>query len=477
MKSFSFISCLFLLVITCAFKQESNGKKQFDPAKIYSVQDLQEDFLVMRKEMEKKQPNLYLYNTKERMDFVFDSLYKGIDRPMTFYEFFYYITPLGSIIKDGHNLILPGEVVGKYSDKHQGYFPLHITAVGDHLYSDMNCSRDTSIADGAEILSINGKSASEVKQEFLTRMVRDGYNETFPLWILNTYFRGFYGFLYGFPATYNMVYINPNGKKDSIVLPSLPIDTIVKIRNQKYTERVTSQKKKEGLQMYFVPESSIAVITIQSFDPGTLRKQYHQHFRKEIRRFFNALDSAKTQTLILDVRNNGGGDPALSRLLLQHVMTEKFELASRTLQTRRLNPGHHFSRIVNCHAPGFGKGSFKPVRHPFTGRLFILINGGSFSATGEFSSVLKRYKRGVFIGEETGGNHVIGGGQVFNNKLKLPNTGMECIVGTEATIIGDVNENDGHGTMPDYFVTNSLADIIANRDAVMEFALAKAKEN
>lgn len=476
MNSLRVIWIMILFLMICSFNEHSAGKQKFDPARVYSIPELQEDFRAMRKEMEKKQPNLYLYNSKERMDFVFDSLYKGIDRSMTFYEFYFYITPLGSIIKDGHNIILPGEVVGKYSDKHQGYFPLHITAVGDHLYSDMNCSRDSSIADGVEILSINGKSAIEVKHEFLTRMVRDGYNETFPLWILNTYFRGFYGFLYGFPDNYSMVLTNTDGTTDSVNIAALPMDTIVKIRKEKYSARVASQKSKEGLSLRFVPKSSVAVMTIQSFDPKTLRKGTHQNFRREIHKYFRQLDSAKTENLIIDVRNNGGGNPTFSRVLLQYLMGQPFRFASKTLQTRRINPGQRFSRIVNCRAPGFGKGQFKPVKHPYRGSVFVLINGGSFSATGEFASAMKRNNRGVFIGEETGGNHVIGGGQVFNNKLTLPNTGIECIVGTEATILGDIAENDGHGTMPDYFVENSLNDIIANRDAVMEFALDLARK-
>ncbi|MBK8351986.1 MAG: hypothetical protein IPL21_09905 [Saprospirales bacterium] len=35
-------------------------------------------------------------------------------------------------------------------------------------------------------------------------MPRDGYNSTYPLWILNEWFREFYSYVFGHPTTFNL---------------------------------------------------------------------------------------------------------------------------------------------------------------------------------------------------------------------------------------------------------------------------------
>ncbi len=475
MRSLRFFTTILFVILISSFVTKKK-LKHFNPEKIYSVQELQEDFTALRRGIEKKQPNLYLYTSKQRMDVVFDSMFSGITKPMNFYEFFSYITPICSFIKDGHNLISPGEAIGNYADKYQAYLPLHISSFDGKLYADKNYSKDTSLFDGAEILSINGKSATQIRNDFLLRMVRDGENTTLPEWIMNTYFRGFFGFLSGFPTNYSVAYVTKEGAVVTTNLSAMPIDSILKVAKTKYAANVAAQRIRTGIQLRFDSLSKTAILSVQTFDADLLKKQYHLHFKKVIDKMFLKIDSAKSETLIIDVRDNGGGNPVFSRYLLQHIMKDRFVYAEGTLQTRRFNPGHHWNRLAKCRVVGFGKGSFSPLKNAFKGKIIVLINGGSFSASGEFASVLSRYKRAIFVGEETGGNRTICGGRIFDSKLVLPHTRIVCFVGTEATVIRNINENDGHGTMPDYFVKNNLADIIGVHDAIMEFALSLVRK-
>lgn len=463
-------------MLASSFGKGKDRRHPFDPKRIYTIEELQEDFRVLRKDIEKRQPNLYLYTPKERIDFVFDSLYKGIDHPMDFYEFFYHITAVLSVIKDGHNLIAPGTRVGAYHARNSKFIPLHISSINGKLYSDMNFSQDSLIRDGSEILAINGEPAQSIRRKIDERMIRDGYNETLPDWAINVYFRGFYNNLFGFPEKYSISYSGADGNIYTDSVPGERLDTIMKIWNRKYAARVAFQKKRWcGLSLRFDSVSKTPVMRIESFDPTLLKKGYHQHFKKVVSGFFDRIDSAKAETLILDVRDNNGGDPMLAVFLLRRLMNERFVYAEKALQTRRFNPGHRMSRLTRCKIPGFGTNSYSPVRKHFSGKLIVLINGGSFSATGELASVLRRYKRATFIGEETGGNPVICGGQMFRHSLTLPNTGISCLTGTEATVLADLATNTGRGTMPDYFVHNSIEDIVANKDAEMIFALELAE--
>src|SRR5215210_7293731 len=57
----------------------------------------------------------------------------------------------------------------------------------------------------------------------------------------------------------------------------------------------------------------------------------------------------------------------------------------------------------------------------FTGKVFILINGGSFSTTSEFLSQAHFHKRATFIGEESAGGYY-GNSSGFMPVVTLPNT-------------------------------------------------------
>jgi Peptidase family S41 len=467
----------FCFLLLCAFSKDKREarKHPFDPKRIFTIEELQEDFRVLRKDIEKRQPNLYVYSTKERMDFVFDSLYTGINHPMDFYEFFQYVAVIQSFIKDGHNLISPSISSGFYHQKQSLYLPIHLQYLDGKLYADMNCAVDTILYDGAQIIRINDEPADKIKEEILMRMPRDGENETLPYSIMNRFFRGLYCLRSRFPAQHKIDFINRKGMVETIAINSLSYDSIVHVWNRKYKTRLDAEKKMNGLQLHFDSASGAAVMRIETFDQEFLKKRYHQHFIPVVRNFFQRIDSAKSKTLVLDLRDNGGGNPKYSLFLMKQLMNEPFIYAEQTLQTRRFNPGDRWSRLTNCKVWGFGKGTFKPDSKHFTGRIIVLMNGGSFSATGEVTSILSRYKRAEFVGEETGGNAVICGGQIFKHHVVLPHSRLICYTGTEASLCRNIKENTGHGTMPDYFVKNSIQDILSNRDAEMEYALNLAR--
>ena len=46
-----------------------------------------------------------------------------------------------------------------------------------------------------------------------------------------------------------------------------------------------------------------------------------------------------------------------------------------------------------------------PGKFPFLGKVFVLIDGGTFSTAADFCAVTHHLKRATFIGEETGGGY------------------------------------------------------------------------
>ena len=116
------------------------------------------------------------------------------------------------------------------------------------------------------------------------------------------------------------------------------------------------------------------------------------------------------------------------------------------------------------------------MKEIYRGKIFVLMNGYSVSAAGEFIGHLKNVNRATFIGEEAGGNPVtFTGGQSL--AIDLPHT---RITGTIPLQLVEMNvrlKNTGHGVKPDYEIKPTIHGVLTERDVEMELALRLIRES
>ena len=191
-------------------------------------------------------------------------------------------------------------------------------------------------------------------------------------------------------------------------------------------------------------KANTAILTIKSFDNDLLNELYKQGFTV-IDSVFKRLRAHNTQNLLLDLRDNQGGDFETGRHLLSYLIT------SSSLYLT----GSNESKLL------------QPKENNFTGKLFVLINGGSFSNTGIVSACLERDRRATFIGEESGGNKSIIYGEPA--EVVLPHTAILAYIST--TVFPISNDSSDHGIIPQYIVQPSLTDLLTGKDIVKKFAL------
>ena len=65
-----------------------------------------------------------------------------------------------------------------------------------------------------------------------------------------------------------------------------------------------------------------------------------------------------------------------------------------------------------------------PADHAFQGKVFLRIDGGSFSGAADLAALIHHLKRGTFIGEETGGGYY-GNSSGKLLTVTLPNSGLK----------------------------------------------------
>ena len=183
--------------------------------------------------------------------------------------------------------------------------------------------------------------------------------------------------------------------------------------------------------------------------------------------FLAAFDQiAAGSALVIDLRNNGGGNSNEGYRVLATLTDQPF--ATSKWSTRQYLPSY---RAWKRPMPNFeGKaGAWQPdgKRH-YRGPVAVLTSGGTYSAAEDFMVAWEGMARGPIVGEATGGST---GQPLF---IALPGGGMARIC-TKADTYPDGRQWVGHGIQPTIKAAPTVADLRRGRDTVLEAALAALK--
>ncbi|MEB2778641.1 S41 family peptidase, partial [Algoriphagus sp. D3-2-R+10] len=174
----------------------------------------------------------------------------------------------------------------------------------------------------------------------------------------------------------------------------------------------------------------------------------------------------KVKKLIIDLRNNSGGDDQYGALLYSYLTNKPFQyFASIESNTKKLETSDHPGLDVQ-----------QPSMDSFKGKVLFIINGLSFSTTSDICAIAKSKNRGRFVGEETGGGYYGNtSGETF--RTTLPNSKINIAI-PKYKYSNAVKKAKYHdrGIIPDYFVIPSISDIIIGKDVQLEYALGLIKK-
>ena len=426
---------------------------------LFSADQLKSDLQFYKTKLEENHPNLYLYSSKEQTDNLFDSLSGLITGPLTEKEFYRIITLTSQWVKDGHTLILPSAAASGFHNRNSRFLPLQVGILQDKLVLKMNCTAGGFIPEGAVITSLNGIPGTDIIRELAERQVRDGYNLSYACWILDTYFREYYSFIFGHPDSFEITY-EQEGKLYTATIPALGKDSIYYYRKKNYPAARFEKIPGTGLTLNTDSGHSTAIIKIRDFHNEVLKNEYRQSFKKTIGEFFSRIAAEKTEHLVLDLRDNQGGDIENGVTLLSYLLDKPFRVVNGYACLKE-------GKIAPCHGPAMG--IHEPAKQSFSGDLYVLINGGSFSNTAIVASCLKENKRAVFIGTETGGNPAVLAG--YAKDYELPHTKISVQIPEKRFIMTSLAGNTGYGLKPDYPIPASSGITATAADEALQLAL------
>jgi C-terminal processing protease CtpA/Prc len=201
------------------------------------------------------------------------------------------------------------------------------------------------------------------------------------------------------------------------------------------------------------------------------------------------MNNKGTKTLVLDLRNNSGGEDELGKRLLSYLLDKPFTYYNDLLINARVFSFHKYAKLPDVPADMVERqpnGKYRLLKHPnlgiqqpsnptFAGKVLILINGDCFSTTAEFLSQAHYHKRATFIGEESGGGYY-GNTSGVVPALTLPSTKLIVYVPLVSYYLAVKSDQAAaRGVLPDFPIRYTIEELLAGKDKELALALELAR--
>ncbi len=485
-----FVACCCALLYSCA-----SSSKNYDPAKKYSRQELQEDYILLKNILEQKHPSLYWYTSKDSMDMYFDKYYRSITDSMTELQFGWkVVAPLTDKIHCGHTSFAMSKAYSNWaSNKRFPSFPLNMKFWNDTMVVTSNLNRrDSILKRGTVITSVNGYNSTALKQTMFGYMTEDGAADNVNYIRLSGNFPYYHRNIFGISKSYAVKYIDSNRIEKTINLPVFEPrrDSGRRARAVAPVRRDSGDSRQGRLldmrSLSIDTANNTAIISLNTFSSGRLRKFFRQTFRY--------IRKAGVTNVVLDLRSNGGGRINMSTLLTRYVSRKDFKVADTSFAVARsLRPFTKYIRSgwVNnlglffltkknndglYHFGHWERKLYKPKKtNHFSGKLYVLINGSTFSASTIFCNAVKGQPGVIIAGEEAGGGWH-GNSGILIPDMTLPNTRIRVRLPLFRLVQYHHVPKDGRGVVPDIYIPTDYNALLKSVDKKMQVVMQMIKE-
>ncbi|WP_236032825.1 S41 family peptidase [Algoriphagus pacificus] len=390
---------------------------------------------------------VYLYKVDQLK---WDELYKEyigkVQESPNDYEYYRLMQRFCASLKDGHtNIYFPKYIQENVLNTHFGEYRFILSNVGGKaIITQINNSKKDELPIGSEIISVNGIATADYLRESIYPFISASTSYTLEDWGISKMLEGYVG------TSYDLQLILPNGLEKQLTV------TIAKSEEKEFFPGLQTRELLE-LKWY---SNQTAYISLNSFSDWEIMEMFRKK-NKELK---------QAKSLIIDLRNNGGGNTSIGKVILHYLTEDTIFYGSKSQTRQHIATFKAWGKDSYFYDLPFspdtlGAGDKKLLRNKrIVVPTVLLIGHGTASAAEDFLIYADKQKHMTKIGEPTYGST----GQPLS--FNLPEGGLARVC-TKKDTYPDGREFVGVGIQPDILVSKSLTDFLENRDPALEKAL------
>ena len=437
-----------------------------------SVEDMRLDMLFWQQIMEESHVNLYHSISKDSLELLGANLLANYKDSLTHAEAVLLIGRLAAALNEGH-IGLPSSGISDSIYNNAIRFPYLLKQVSDDAWVvDREISYDPKLQPDSRIIEVNGIPVGQLNKRFRNYF---GGMESWRNQQIGSYVRKLI-FLEAMQPPYGIKAIQPNNQT-------------VRLEVQGFNKQVADSMNKmlaagsrsaEPYTYRLLPEGFACINYRQMVNPAM------NPFDSFLNRSFKDMQLHQARGLIIDLRENGGGNSQMGEMLLRYFNTKPYRLSSGMkwkvsthykkyieLMKEKYDGGTaaFYLALKNGDVQTFDQIQLKksnPASYFFNGPVVVLTGPNTFSSANMLADGIRSFQLATVIGEPTGepGNDF---GEMFH--FMLPRTQIIARASSKMFRRADGDEKNFQPILPDI-----LVHPVAGKDAVMEAAVRFLQE-
>lgn len=458
-----------------------NPKNNNDPfSATISKKKAREDFMLFRDILQQAHPSLTEYITEERKTFLFDSVYKTIDRSLTYRSFYNKLTFICDEIGCSHTYTSFPQIISDSIQNRKLFFPLPVILINDALYTNS----DHTLVPGSKILSVNGLSTDKLLDSLSIYHTVDGNHRRTQAYMAADDFSIDYFAHFGGTEKFEILVKDTSGYVQTQHLDAITLEEW----HQRNSNLSYYDATDVTFSLEFRPASGYALIRLPSFEFNSSSQQ--MAYENFLQNSFELL-SAKpdVQNLVIDLRENTGGDLYNCFLFYSYLAKDSFyeyrDVASHITEVPYTEyvTAPYYDRVKHVNRKldtSFVKSNssvynlapksidlWKPSPYAYKGKVYIITNAKVVSAASYFA-LLSRQAGAKLVGIETAGGDYTGNGFTML-EYKLPYSQIRFGFPYAQIRYTYGKPKTGRGLIPDYLVPDTYQSFKNNSDQQLSY--------
>lgn len=406
------------------------------PPIMLSRDEMRSDLEQLQKILKTHHPALFDFITEPKFNAIFNNVREKIQIQECDLHFFKQIAPIVSAVACGHSIaLLP---ISFFRDSERTLPPITIDIVEGKVFIRSLIGDTNRKWTKAQLLAIDDRPIQDILEEIFPLVSSDGDRPGYKISRIKQDFSIYHSALFGNSASYRLK-----------LKKNLEPPTQITVKGIGFKIYRQAQSQEPPLTLQFFADHSIACLRIATFNNDL------NEFKTNLDTLFASIARHGVNSLIIDLRDNHGGDPYCAAHLLSYLLPRPisyFHLAY---------PGYEsLAQPVLLHT------------HSFRGQLILLIDGGCFSTTGHLLALLKDQGVGLMIGQETTGSFICHDDKRY---FELRHSRIQVQLARKSYAVKIEHGNNRHGILPDIERSQRIEDYLMEQDTALQEAVLKIK--